>query len=83
MKNNWLHLILLKHDSTVQMFVVAERQVVCEVDTVWEGLRSMFWCLLRLQSRVCKTAPTTTDFHATLCFQYKGLPEHSEASETD
>ncbi len=33
---------MVKHHNTVQMFVVAERQVVCEVETVWEGLRSMF-----------------------------------------
>ena len=42
LKQNWPYLVLVKHDSSIQVLVVGERQVITEAESLWEGLK----CLL-------------------------------------
>lgn len=40
-KDNWPYLLMVKHDTKFQILVVAERQIVTEVGTLWKGLKSI------------------------------------------
>ncbi len=39
--NNWPSLVLVKHDTTIEMLLVGEKGVIAEVATMWEGLKSL------------------------------------------
>ncbi len=48
LKSNWPFLVLVSHDSHFQILLVGEREVITEVKTLWEGLKSLlgtFFCI--------------------------------------
>lgn len=41
LRNTWPYLVLIGHRTTFQLMLVAERQVICRVSTLWEGLKGL------------------------------------------
>lgn len=40
-QQNWPYMVLVPHDATYQIFLVAERQILAEPSSCWEGLKSL------------------------------------------